>query len=176
MPAYYSFTQCDSRQPSHVLLASHQSLLMFSHRGNKHAKLMEVHKHQQRITGVITSLPLGINTKSIKLRGGEKFEENWHALFSITLKCECIHENIPREASCHRCIVAIIMHINKWQSSSSAAILTDLWAWLPISPPSAEHLINCTFNKRKRWWIEKCLALSWIINAASPSNQPLINN
>ena len=69
MPANYSFTLCDSRQSSPVLLASHQSLLMCSHEGNQHANLMEVYEHRQRITGriVITSLPLGINIKSIKL-------------------------------------------------------------------------------------------------------------
>lgn len=70
MPANYSFALCDSRQSSPFLLASHQSLLMCSHKGNQHANLMEAYKHQQRITGVIfviTSLPLGINIKSIKL-------------------------------------------------------------------------------------------------------------
>lgn len=68
MPANYNFTLCDSPQSSPLLLASHQSLLMCSHKGNQHANLMEVYKHQQRITGRIwiTSLPLGIIIKYIK--------------------------------------------------------------------------------------------------------------
>ena len=67
MPDNYSFTLCDSPQSSPSLLASHQSLLMCSHKGNQHADLIGVYKHQQRITGIIliTSLPLGINIKSI---------------------------------------------------------------------------------------------------------------
>lgn len=58
-PANYSFTQCDSRQSSPILLARHQSVLMCSHKGNQHANLMEIYKHQQRTTGIIliTSLP-----------------------------------------------------------------------------------------------------------------------
>ncbi len=69
MAANYNFTLCDNRQSSPILLASHQILLMFSHKGNQHDNLMEVCRHQQRITAVIliTSLPLGINIKSIKL-------------------------------------------------------------------------------------------------------------
>lgn len=68
VPGNYSFTLGDSRQSSPIVLASHQSLLMCSHKGNQHANLMEVYKHQQRITGIIliTSLPLGINIKFIK--------------------------------------------------------------------------------------------------------------
>lgn len=58
-PANYSFTQCDSRQSSPILLARHQSVLMCSHKGNQRANLMEIYKHQQRTTGIIliTSLP-----------------------------------------------------------------------------------------------------------------------
>ena len=71
---------------SPVLLASHQSLLMCSHKGNQHAQLMEADKHQQRITGeiLITSLPLGINIKSIKL---EATEENISAYWRKTVTC-----------------------------------------------------------------------------------------
>lgn len=68
MPANYSFTLCDSRQSSPILLASHQTLLMCTHKGNQHANRMEIYKHQKKITGIILimSLPLGINIKSIK--------------------------------------------------------------------------------------------------------------
>lgn len=48
-----SFTQCDSRKSSPVLLARHQSHLEYSHWGDKDANLMEGYKHQQRITGII---------------------------------------------------------------------------------------------------------------------------
>lgn len=68
MPGNYSFTLSDSRHSSPILLASHQSLLMGTHRGNQHANLMEICKHLQRISdiNVITSMPLGVNIKSIK--------------------------------------------------------------------------------------------------------------
>lgn len=151
------------RQSSPVQLASHQSLLMCSHKGNQHANLMEVYKLQQRITGVIliTSLLLGINIKSIKLK---ETTENIVYLRKIATcssqktkawmySCKHTKECIMPQMYCGNNNI-------KWQSSNSAARLTDLWAWSPISPPpspraAAEHLINCTFNKRKRWWIEK---------------------